>query len=161
VVSTLDLEAGESSHFECDLTVSDPELWSPDRPVLHRAMVMVAGAEGEAVDMATAGFGIRRIAFSRSGGFHINGRRMRLRGTNRLQEFPYAGYAAPRAAHYRDAVRIKEAGFDYVRLAHYPHSPHFLDACDELGIVVMACIPGWQFMGWRVSRMPALRTRAS
>ncbi len=147
VISSLDLEAGGSRHFECDLAVTAPAQWSPDRPVLHRATVAVAGAEGEPVDVATVCFGIRRIAFSRSGGFQINGRRMRLRGTNRLQEFPYAGYAAPRAAHYRDALKIKEAGFDYVRLAHYPHSPHFLDACDRLGIVVMACIPGWQFMG--------------
>jgi beta-galactosidase len=147
VIPALELEAGESRHFEEELTVSDPELWSPDRPVLYRATITVAASEGAPADVETVSFGIRRIAFSRSGGFQINGRQMRLRGTNRLQEFPYVGYAAPRAAHYRDAVRIKQAGFDYVRLAHYPHSPHFLDACDQLGIVVMACIPGWQFMG--------------
>ena len=147
VIPALELGAGASGHFECDLTVSAPALWSPDRPALHRATVAVIGSPESPVDEAAVCFGIRRIAFSRSEGFQINGRRLRLRGTNRLQEFPHAGYAAPRSAHYRDAVRIKEAGFDYVRLAHYPHSPHFLDACDQLGIVVMACIPGWQFMG--------------
>jgi beta-galactosidase len=137
----------KASHVELELGWQRPRLWSVVDPVLHELRVTVCSPEGVVIDEHVERVGVRRIEFSRSGGFRINGRRTRLRGTNRHQEMPYVGYAAARTAQYRDARRIKEAGFDYVRLSHYPQSPHFLDACDELGIVVMNAIPGWQFIG--------------
>ena len=144
----LEIGAGEAAHADLRIDVPDPRPWSPSEPVLHELRVTLHDASSGALfDERSERFGIRRIAFSRSRGFEINGQRLRLRGTNRHQEYPYAGYAVPRAAQYRDARRIKEAGFDYVRLSHYPQSPDFLDACDELGIVVMNAIPGWQFVG--------------
>jgi beta-galactosidase len=145
-----ELGVDASAHTELDLTVANPHLWSPASPDLYQARVTVSDSAGRTLDVQQVRFGVRRIAFSRSGGFVINGRRLRLRGTNRHQEYPYLGYALPRAAQFRDARRIKEAGFDYVRLSHYPQSPDFLDACDELGIVVMNAIPGWQFIGGEV-----------
>jgi len=141
------LPAHAGAHSELQVAVRAPALWSIEVPALHHARVTVRSTTGDVFDVCDERFGIRRIGFSRSGGFELNGRRVRLRGTNRHQEMPYVGYAVPRAAHHRDARRIKEAGFDYVRLSHYPQSPHFLDACDELGIVVMNAIPGWQFVG--------------
>lgn len=143
----LAIAAGTSLAAETDLEIAQPVLWSPDAPALYHARVTLRSAGGAALDAQTVRFGVRRIAFSRSGGFILNGRRLRLRGTNRHQEYPHVGYAVPSAAQRRDARRIKEAGFDYVRLSHYPQSPAFLDACDELGLIVMNCIPGWQIIG--------------
>jgi beta-galactosidase len=146
----LALTGREAVHVGQQLIVSHPQLWNVDSPTLYHVAVSICSSEGETIDRRTERVGLRRISFSRSGGFQLNGRRVRLRGTNRHQEIPYAGYAASRAAQYRDARRLKEAGFDYVRLSHYPQSPHFLDACDELGIVVMNAIPGWQFIGGEI-----------
>ncbi|HWA25046.1 MAG TPA: glycoside hydrolase family 2 TIM barrel-domain containing protein [Lacunisphaera sp.] len=139
--------AGASLSVETELDIARPALWQPDSPALHDVRVTLRSRDDIPLDERTVRFGIRRIHFSRSGGFVLNGRRLRLRGTNRHQEYPRVGYAVPAAAQRRDARRIKEAGFDYVRLSHYPQSPDFLDACDELGLVVMNCIPGWQFIG--------------
>ena len=140
-------QGNDAFHAELELSVEQPRLWSIETPFLHEVRVSVFDAEGVLLDQKAERVGLRRISFSRSEGFQLNGRRLRLRGTNRHQEMPYVGYALPRAAQYRDAMRIKAAGFDYVRLSHYPQSPHFLDACDELGIVVMNAIPGWQYVG--------------
>ena len=126
-----------------DLRVLSPALWSPVGP--HRYLLQTEVVEdGAVVDAETTRIGIRRIDIS-ADGFRINGERMFLRGTNRHQEYPSVGYALSDAAQYRDANKIKDAGFDYIRLSHYPHAPAFMDACDELGLVVMNCIPGWQY----------------
>jgi beta-galactosidase len=137
------LAAGADTDVALELEVTTPQLWSPAAPDLYTLDSEVL-ADAGTVDAETTRIGIRRIAVSPDG-FTINGERMFLRGTNRHQEYPYIGYGLSDAAQYRDARKIKEAGFDYVRLSHYAHAPAFMDACDELGLVVMNCIPGWQY----------------
>lgn len=139
------LESGAETEIVELLEVAKPRLWSPAEPNLYDVHAELV-SDGVVVDAEATRVGIRRIHIDRDG-FRINGERMFLRGTNRHQEYPYVGYALSAAAHYRDARRIKDAGFDYVRLSHYPHAPAFMDACDELGLVVMNAIPGWQYFG--------------
>jgi len=139
----LTLSRGTDGKVGQDLTVARPRLWSPAAPNLYTLRCELLTDAGT-VDGETVRVGIRRIGVSRDG-FSINGERLFLRGTNRHQEYPYIGYALSDAAHHRDARKIKEAGFDYVRLSHYPHAPALMDACDELGLAVMNCIPGWQY----------------
>jgi beta-galactosidase len=140
---TATLAAGAGKAVTAELLVKSPNLWSPATPDLYQLDCELVTESG-VVDAETVRIGIRRIEISREG-FRINGEPMFLRGTNRHQEYPFVGNAVSDAAQYRDAARIKAAGFDYVRLSHYPQSPAFMDACDELGLVVMNCIPGWQF----------------
>jgi len=139
------IAAGAAGSTEQQLQVPKPKLWSPEQPYRYRLAVEVL-QNGRVLERQELHTGIRSIRFSRDG-FFLNDEKLRLRGTNRHQEFPYLGYAASDNMQYRDAWKIRQAGFNFVRCSHYPPAPAFLDACDELGLLVMDSTPGWQFFG--------------
>ncbi len=138
----LRLAAGERRHVTVPIRLARPNLWSPKEPNLYQlsSKVIAAGR----VDAVETRIGVRRLAFE-GGRLLLNGEPLLLRGVNRHQEYPYVGYALGDNADRRDALLIKKYGFDYVRLSHYPHSPAFMAAADELGLLVLPGIPGWQF----------------
>lgn len=139
----INVKRGAASEVNVALTVEQPELWSPRSPALYD-LVSAVEVDGKVIDERRTRIGIRRVEFD-GRKFKINGDELFLRGVNRHQEHPYVGYAVSRAADYRDARRIKEAGFDFVRLSHYPQSPYFMAAADELGLVLLNSVLGWQF----------------
>jgi len=145
-----------SKEVSIDFQVENPKLWSPLSPGLYSLEVNLI-EDGEIIDTRKEKIGIRTFTFSSKEGFSINGDPMKLRGTNRHQEYPYIGYALSDNAHYRDAWKIKKAGFNFVRLSHYPQSSSFMRACDELGLLVMDAIPGWQFFGDSVFQENAIQ----
>lgn len=136
--------AGATADFHQTLQVKAPRLWSPDAPRLYELVTEIVEGD-KVIDSETTRIGIRRIAFSRERGFVINGTPVELVGTNRHQEYPYVGNAISDRAQYRDIYQIKANGFNIVRLGHYPQDPSVLDACDELGVLAIEPIPGWQF----------------
>jgi beta-galactosidase len=142
--SNLNIEGEKDLEITKQITIVDAELWSPKHPNLYSLETKVL-QNGKVIDQQTTRFGIREFTFDDAHQLHINGKKTFLRGVNRHQEYPYVGYALSDNAQYRDAKKIKDGGFDYVRLSHYPQSPAFMDACDELGLVVMDAIMGWQF----------------
>jgi len=144
VIQRMNMTGKDTLVAEQRMVLEQPHLWDTDDPYLYRLETRIE-KDGKYLDKVYTRIGIRRFAFTRNKGFLLNGKPVKLTGTNRHQEYPYIGNAVPDNAQYRDMVKIKEGGFNIVRLAHYPQDPAVLDACDELGLLVIDCIPGWQF----------------
>ncbi len=129
--------------YACEINVPAPKLWHPDHPSLYRVKVTLFDGEHE-VESQTFRYGIRRVRITRENGIEINGEKLYIQGTNHHQDYPHLGNAAPAAMQRRDAMIMKRAGYNLIRLAHYTQHPALLDACDELGLCIMAPVPGWQ-----------------
>ena len=138
--------------FSAEFEISGVELWSLDHPRLY-----VLRAELENGEFRETRFAFREIAV-RSDGLFLNGERMKLRGLNRHQSYPFVGYAMPASVQRLDADILKyELGLNAVRTSHYPQSRHFIDRCDEIGLLVFTEIPGWQHIGNEVWKEHAIR----
>lgn len=138
------IPAGEDAVLKQKLEVQNPSLWNLENPHLY-TLVSTVTVEGRVADREENRIGIRKITMSKDTGLLINGEEAGfLSGVNRHQEYPYIGYAASSSLQRRDAVKFKSAGFNIVRTAHTVQSIDFIEACDELGILVMECVPGWQ-----------------
>lgn len=130
-----------------------PQLWTLDNPKLYMftvglyAQIGFNSADERQYDSVSLRYGFREAQF-RADGFYLNGERLQLFGLNRHQTYPYIGAAAPSRLQRQDADILKyELGCNIVRTSHYPQSPHFLDRCDEIGLLVFEEIPGWQHIG--------------
>jgi beta-galactosidase len=116
-------------------------LWNLKTPKLYSVDVQLNS------DLYTTRIGFRDAQFTDKG-FYLNGEHIKLRGLNRHQTYPYVGGAMPATVQRRDALILRnELKCNIVRTSHYPQSTHFLDACDECGLLVLEEIPGWQFIG--------------
>lgn len=122
--------------------VGSPELWSPESPNLYTLTATIAdrrtGMEIETVEIPV---GLRFFEFRGPEGFFLNGKHYKLRGVNRHQDLAPLGPALPDEAHRRDVELMKEAGANFVRLAHYPQDDAVLRECDRLGLLVWEEIP--------------------
>lgn len=132
-----------------DITLSDfgkVNLWSLESPSLYTVRVRLL-RDGAPVDEETRRIGFREAKFT-DHGFSLNERIVKLRGLDRHQTFPFVGQAMPARVQRQDAdVLRKQLHCNIVRTSHYPQSRHFLDRCDEVGLLVLEEIPGWQHIG--------------
>jgi beta-galactosidase len=126
--------------------LGDLELWNLEQPHLYTVHARLLEA-GRVIDQETRRVGFREAVFT-DHGFSLNGKIIKLRGLDRHQTFPFVGQAMPARVQRKDAdILRRQLHCNIVRTSHYPQSRHFLDRCDEIGLLVLEEIPGWQHIG--------------
>lgn len=133
----LRLDAGVTNEYNVELApVSNPELWSPDTPNLYRVVCEIFDIKtNEKLDESVNPLGFRWYKFDTEKGFFLNGKPLKLIGTNRHQDYEGVGNAVPDHIHVEDVLRMKAMGSNFLRIAHYPQDPAILEMCDRLGII--------------------------
>lgn len=138
------LAPGSGTTFDQNLSVSAPRLWSPETPVLYRAIseLRVGGA---LTDSYTTPFGIRTIQFTKDNGFLLNGKRVQLKGVCDHHDLGCLGSIALKRGFERQLQILKSMGCNALRTSHNPPSPEMLDLCDRMGFLVMdECFDEWK-----------------
>ena len=126
--------------------VENVDLWDTENPCLYQVRTELI-CDDTIQDIHAVRIGFRSVRFEKDG-FYLNGKKVKIRGLNRHQSYPYVGYAMPKSMQEYDAdILKKELGLNAVRTSHYPQSQYFLDRCDEIGLLVFTEIPGWQHIG--------------
>ena len=131
-----ELESGQKFTFSQEFEFPEYRVWSIEKPELYTVTVQLLDGK-KVIDEVTESFGIRTIEFSAEKGFLLNGERVLLKGGCLHHDNGALGSATFKSAEFRRVKIMKENGFNAIRTAHNPPSKTFLDACDQLGMLVM------------------------
>ncbi|MEG1829441.1 MAG: glycoside hydrolase family 2 TIM barrel-domain containing protein [Cellulosilyticaceae bacterium] len=143
----LEIKAGVHRYNLETFVLQDINLWNLEMPNLYACQVDMNGEKSE--DNGEIKVGFREVVVE-ADKLSLNGNNITLFGLNRHQSYPYVGYAMPKRAQESDVIILKnELGLNSVRTSHYPQSTYFLDKCDEIGLLVLEEIPGWQYVSQR------------
>ncbi|QES89834.1 beta-galactosidase GalA [Rhizosphaericola mali] len=119
------------------ISVDNPQLWDTDNPLLYSLQTKIYDNNHVLLDSTSEHFGIRSIFMDPTKGFFLNGKHIKLKGTNNHQSHAGVGTALNEGMIYYRLQKLKAMGSNAYRGSHYPLSPVFLDACDRLGILVI------------------------
>lgn len=126
---------------ETQFIIKNPRLWSPSAPQLYTLLIQVVNTKGQVLDEETTRFGLRYYHFDPNEGFFLNGKHLKLIGTNRHQDEMGYGNALQPWQHERDIQMIKDMGANFLRVSHYPQDKRVMEMCDSLGILCSVEIP--------------------
>jgi len=139
------LDVNETKTIKQEIIVARPLLWSPDRPYLYRAKVVLTSGGQAGVGMMAGDrtldeekirFGIRTIRID-STGLYVNGHYTKIKGVNCHQDDAGVGSALPDYLQYYRINLLKQLGANAYRTSHHAPTPELLDACDSLGMLVL------------------------
>ncbi|MCI8722364.1 MAG: glycoside hydrolase family 2 protein [Ruminococcus sp.] len=135
-VCPVTLFADGTEHIEQRLVIQNPKLWSVEEPNLYQCKIQIL--DGNKVwDEAEDTFGIRTLRLNPYSGLCVNGEPVKLRGACIHHDHGIIGAAELRDAETRKIKKLKEAGFNCIRMAHHPAGKTLLEVCDREGMLVM------------------------
>ena len=126
----------ETKEIVQEMKLNNPTLWSPETPVLYKALSEIHES-GSIIDQTETDFGIRSLSFDAENGFLLNGKTVKLKGGCVHHDNGILGSKAYDRAEERRVELLKSSGFNAIRSSHNPPSPAFLNACDRLGMLVI------------------------
>ncbi|HTJ50854.1 MAG TPA: beta-galactosidase GalA [Cyclobacteriaceae bacterium] len=135
-VGSTSLAAGASHELTAQLTARSPMLWSLENPYLYKMITTISSGE-KLIDTYETTFGMRDIRWDPNQGFFLNGKHVKLQGTNNHQDHAGVGTALPDELQRFRIAKLKEIGCNAYRCSHNPPTPELLKACDELGMLVI------------------------
>ncbi|MBL7741828.1 MAG: glycoside hydrolase family 2 protein, partial [Chitinophagaceae bacterium] len=127
---------GDPTLFRESFELNDPQLWSPHRPYLYKAVIRITAGERPADEHVTV-FGIRYFNFDSKKGFFLNGQPFKIQGVCMHHDLGALGAAFNAVAAKRQLKILKEMGCNAIRFSHNPPAAALLDICDEMGFLVM------------------------
>ncbi|HLP06228.1 MAG TPA: beta-galactosidase GalA [Paludibacter sp.] len=125
----------ENTYYQ-KIALEKPTLWSLEDPYLYKLKTSIL-AGGQVVDSYTTNVGVRTVRFDPGQGFFLNGKNVKILGTNNHQDHAGVGTAIPDALQEFRVKKLKEMGGNAIRTSHNPPTPELLDACDRLGMLVL------------------------
>jgi beta-galactosidase len=133
----ISLTAGEQRTFEQQRRFLGPQLWSIETPHLYIARVDLLDPDKRVIDCGETRFGIRDVHFDPERGFFLNGKAVKLLGTANHHDHAGVGTGIPDALHRWRIAQLQEMGSNAWRSAHNAPASALLDACDEMGMLMI------------------------
>ena len=144
VVANASSPADGMGGFHTQVSITDPQLWSPETPYLYDVKLSLV-ADGKTLDVQHQKLGVRTVKFSAEGGFQLNGVTRKIKGVCLHHDLGSLGAAVNKAAIIRQIRIMKDMGADAIRTSHNMPSTMQMEVCDSMGMMVMA----ESFDGWK------------
>lgn len=122
--------------FIQNFIVNNPQLWSPESPVLYKAVTKIYSSD-TLLDTYTTRFGIRTIEYVAEKGFYLNGKHRKFQGVCNHHDLGSLGAAINVSALRHQLRLLKDMGCDAIRTAHNMPAPELVSLCDEMGFMMM------------------------
>lgn len=135
-LENIQLSANTNTTYFQKIKLENPTLWSLENPYLYKLKTTIT-TNKQIVDSYITNIGIRTVRFDPNQGFFLNGKNIKILGTNNHQDHAGVGTAIPDALQEFRIKKLKEMGSNAIRTSHNPPTPELLDACDRLGMLVM------------------------